>query len=92
MPVIIKRKGHKEKFDDRKVYGSVYAACASAHYDEAKCERIAEEISKKIKKSIKSKKEIKSMAIREKIEAELKKKDEELAFFYGQHLPNLKRL
>ena len=92
MPVVVKRKGHKERFDERKVYGSVYAACASAHYDEIKCEKIAEEISKKIKKSIKNKKEIQSIGIRKKIEKELKKKDEELAFFYEQHLPNLKRL
>ena len=92
MTVVVKRKGHKERFDERKVYGSVYAACASAHYDEIKCEKIAEEISKKIKKSIKNKKEIQSTEIRKKIEKELKKKDEELAFFYEQHLPNLKKL
>ena len=29
---------------------------------------------------------------REKVKAELKKKDEELAFFYEHHLPDLKRL
>ena len=92
MPIIVKRKGHKERFDEKKVYGSVYAACASAHYDEAKCEKTADEITKKIKKFIKNKKEIKSADIREKIESELKKKDKELAFFYEQHLPNLKRL
>ena len=45
-----------------------------------------------IKKFIKNKKEIQSTEIRKKIEKELKKKDEELAFFYEQHLPNLKRL
>jgi len=90
--LVVKRKGRKEKFDERKVYGSVYAACASAHYDEFKCENIAEEISKKIKKSVKSKKQVQSGEIRKKIENELKKKDDELAFFYEQHLPNLKRL
>jgi len=92
MVTIVKRKGHKERFDERKVYGSVYAACASAHYDEAKCEKIADEITKKIKKFIKNKKEIKSTDICKKIEGELKKKDKELAFFYEQHLPNLKKL
>ena len=92
MAIIVKRKGRKENFDERKVYGSVYAACASAHYDEAKCEKIADEITKKIKKFIKNKKEIKSTDICKKIEGELKKKDKELAFFYEQHLPNLKKL
>jgi len=92
MQVVVKRKGHKEVFDEKKVYGSVYAACASVHYDEIQCERISEEITKKIKKFAKNKKEILSIEIRKKIESELKKKDEELAFFYEQHLPNLKKL
>lgn len=92
MPAIVKRRGYKEKFDEKKVYGSVYAACASAHYDEMMCEKTAEDMTKKIIKFIRNKKEIQSTEIRKKIEAELKKKDEELAFFYGQHLPNLKKL
>jgi len=89
---IVKRRGHTEEFDEKKVYGSVYAACASAHYGEPKCELIADTITKKIKKFVKNKKRIDSSEIRKKIENELKKKDEELAFFYEQHLPNLKRL
>jgi len=89
---VVKRKGHTEEFDEKKVYGSVYAACASAHYNEMQCERIAGEATKKVKKLLKNKKEISSTEIRKKIESELKKKDEELAFFYEQHLPNLKRL
>ena len=92
MPIVVKRKGHKEMFDEKKVYGSVYAACASAHYDEMRCEKIAEELTKKIKKFTKIKKEIQSTELRKKIENELKKRDEDLAFFYEQHLPNLKKL
>ena len=92
MSIIVKRRGHKEKFDEKKIYGSVYAACASAHYDEIKCERIAEEITQQIKKFVRNKKEIQSIEIRKKIEVELNKKNEELAFFYEQHLPNLKKL
>ena len=79
-------------FNEKKIYGSVYAACASAHYDEMRCEKIAEEITETIKRFVKNKKEIQSIEIRKKIENELKKKDEELAFFYEQHLPNLNRL
>ncbi len=92
MPIIVKRRGHKENFDERKVYGSVYAACASAHYNEMQCEKIADGVTKRVKMFVKNKKEIQSTEIRRRIEAELKKRDEELAFFYEQHLPNLKRL
>lgn len=89
---IVKRKGHTEEFDEKKIYASVYAACASAHYDEMKCENTAEIITKKIKKFAIGKKKIESAKIRRKVESELKKKDKELAFFYEQHLPNLKKL
>lgn len=90
--VIVKRRGHKEKFDERKIYGSVYAACISAHYNEGQCEKVAEEITKKVKKILWGKKEIKSVEIRMKIISELKKKNKELAFFYELNLPDLKRL
>mgnify|MGYP001246245199 CR=1 FL=1 len=89
---IVKRKGHTEEFDEKKVYGSVYAACASAHYEECDCEKTSDEITKKLKNFVKTKKQVQSTDIRKKIEAELKKKDEELAFFYEHHLPNLKKL
>ena len=89
---IVKRKGHSEEFDERKVYASVYAACASAHYEECDCESTADKVTKTVQKHIKTKKAISSIALRKKIESELKKKDKELAFFYEQHLPNLKKL
>lgn len=92
MSIVVKRKGHTEKFDERKVYGSVYAACSSAHYDENLCEKNAAEIASKIKKFARNKKKIGSTQIRNKIVELLKRKNEELAFFYEQHLPNLKRL
>jgi len=79
---VVKREGHTEEFDERKAYGSVYAACASAQYDEMQCEKIAGEVIKKVKRLLKNKKEILSTEIRKKIKSELKKKDEELAFFY----------
>ncbi len=53
---IVKRKGHTEEFDEKKVYGSVYAACASAHYDEPNCEKHADEITKKNQSLCKRKK------------------------------------
>lgn len=89
---IVKTKGHEEEFDERKVYASVYAACVSAHYNEDDCEKVAEDITKKVKKTVKSKKNIESLKIRKQIQAELKKKNKELAFFYEHHLPNLKKL
>lgn len=90
--VVVKRKGHFEAFDERKVYGSVYAACSSAHYGELLCEETADDVAAKIKRFVKNKRRIDSIQIRKKIEELLKKKNKELAFYYEQHLPNLKNL
>jgi len=90
--IIVKRKGHRERFDERKVYASVYAACTSAFYNEKNCEKIANKVTKKIEGFAEGKKEINSNQIRKKIENELRKINKELAFFYEQHLPNLRRL
>ncbi len=92
MATVIKRKGHKEKFDERKLYASVYAACASAHLEESSCEKVAEKITRIIRKQIKNRKEVQTSEIHKRTEKELRKIDKELAFFYDQHLPNLKKL
>lgn len=92
MTVVVKRKGHKESFDERKVYGSVYAACLSAHYDEGTAESVAGAITEKVRGFVKGKKEISSREIHEKVAGELGKKSKELSFFYDQHLPDLRRL
>ena len=89
---IVKRKGHTEKFDDKKVYASVYAACASAHYHEGKCEQMSSMVLKSINNFVKGKKQISSGQIRKKIMLELKKKDGDLVFYYEHHLPNLRKL
>lgn len=92
MIAVVKRQGKKEKFDEKKVYGSVYAACASAQYSEKRCELVAGRITKKIKALGAGKTEIKSIQIRKWIEKEMRKTSKELEFFYRLHLPNLRKL
>ena len=41
---IVKRKGHQEEFDERKVYATCYRACLGAQLDEEACERICEKV------------------------------------------------
>lgn len=92
MPEVVKRRGQEEDFDERKVYGSVYAACASAHKDEATCESIAEEITEKVREKAEATEMLPAEDIRQLVKSELADRDEELAFFYEKHLPDLKNL
>ncbi|HIJ98942.1 TPA: hypothetical protein H1005_03275, partial [archaeon] len=53
---LIKRKGHLEAYDERKVYGSVYGACMTVGMSEHECELVARHVSSKVTTSVKQKK------------------------------------
>jgi len=82
---IVKRKGHKERFDEKKLYGSVYGACLVADMHENKCEQVAQYVTNVIKKKLKRKKVISSEEMAKITEATLKKKNKEAAFMYKTH-------
>ena len=82
---VIKRKGHKEKFDERKVYGSVYAACKICEMPEKNCEKIAKSVSKGIKSMVKKKNIVSSEDIFRNVVKILKKHHKDAAFMYETH-------
>jgi len=82
---IVKRRGHEEEFDEKKIYASCYAACLSAHVDHMKAEKICEKVSKEIKTWAKKKKTVDSSEIFNKAITILKKYNKESAFMYETH-------
>ncbi len=82
---IVKRKGHKEKFDDKKLYASVYYACKSVEIERKKCVAIAEKLLKKIKAELKKKKISDSNGIFQSVGRELEKHDKHAALMYKTH-------
>ncbi len=86
--IVVKRQGLKENFDERKTYGSVYAACTTMGYGAKKRESLAHEIVGRIKDFAKDKLELKSSAIRQQVIAELRKlKEDKVASCYESHCP-----
>ena len=85
MTLIVKRKGHKENFDIRKVYASVYAACRNGHLNEQDAEAIADKVSKELEAQLKDKVEIDSNQIFTMTTQALKKYHEDSAFMYETH-------
>lgn len=85
MAHIIKRRGHNQAFDSRKVYGSVYFSCRNAHLTEIQSEKIADQVSKAIEQWVSKKKQISSQEIFEKIASILRSLDEDAAFLYATH-------
>ena len=82
---IVKRKGHTELYDERKVYGSCFFACRNAHLSEKEAEEICRKASASITKWIKKQKVVSSRDIFRKLIEELKKHNEDAAFLYETH-------
>ena len=82
---IVKRRGHTEVYDERKVYGSCYFACRSAHLSEKESEEISKKVCISVTKWIKAKKVVSSSEIFKFLVQELKKHDEDAAFLYETH-------
>ena len=79
---VVKRQGHEEKFDERKIYASCYAACLSTRMKEEKAEKICGKVAKQIKTLIKGKLCISSDEIFKKTSVLLNKYDKDAAFMY----------
>ena len=81
---VVKRRGNKEPYDQRKMYASVYSAALNCHYKEQKAQKIAENVTKKINSWIKNKKLVTSREIRNKVIESTKDKD--VILMYKHHL------
>ena len=86
MTIVVKRKGHKEKFDERKVYASAYAASLNAHLSEAEAEKIADDVTKKINAWIDGRQQITSKELEQNIIKILDKHNHDASFLYETHL------
>ena len=82
---IVKRKGHKEHFDDRKVYASCFAACLNVHMEKHSAEKCADKATKEVGTWIKKKKVVTSDQIFKEVVKALKKYDKNAAFMYETH-------
>lgn len=82
---IVKRKGHNEKFDERKVYASCYAACLSAHIHHREAEKICEAVAKDLKKWVKEKQKVTSQQIFKQTATVIQKYHRNAAYMYTTH-------
>lgn len=60
---IVKRAGHKESYDSRKVYASVYAACLAVRTHPEEAELIADKVTESINAWVTDKVEVTSQGI-----------------------------
>ncbi|MBS3139084.1 MAG: hypothetical protein A2730_01535 [Candidatus Staskawiczbacteria bacterium RIFCSPHIGHO2_01_FULL_39_25] len=82
---VVKRRNHAHLYDERKVYGSAYAACYVVMLNHRACEKIANKVTKNITTLVHKKKTISSTEIFHHVIRELKKHNKNAAFMYETH-------
>jgi len=85
MKHIVKRKGHEEHFDERKVYASCYAACLGTRMKHIEAEKICENVCKDMNVWVAKKGEINSTQIFQEMVKVIKRYHKEAAFLYQTH-------
>ena len=82
---IVKRKGHTELYDERKVYGSCFFACRNAHLSGQEAEEICNKVCAATTKWVRKKKVVSSNGIFRFLIQELKKHNGDASFLYQTH-------
>jgi transcriptional regulator NrdR family protein len=83
--LIVKRKGHTEAYDERKVYASCFFACRNSHMEEKNAEHICGKVSNAVTKRLAKIRMVSSDAIFRILADELRKHDDDAAFMYATH-------
>jgi transcriptional regulator NrdR family protein len=84
--IIIKRKGHNESFDEKKLYGSVYAATLNCHHTEERAEEVAQHVLSNVKIWLNDHTSTTSHILKLRIIRELKHIDRDIAMMYEVHM------
>lgn len=79
---VIKRTGRKEKFQERKLFKSVYNACVGAGVDRNESLRISKDVITSVKITIGKNKEMKSNQLFNHVKRILSKYNKHCAFMY----------
>ncbi len=82
---VVKRRGHVESFDERKIYASVYEACHAVQLSTSQAEKIAASVSLNVKKWIEKKEKTNSHEIHREVVKALRKHHADVAFMYDTH-------
>lgn len=85
MEHIVKRKGHRERFDERKIYASVYSACMTLRMSDEEAELIAQMVSKEVEEEYKDVHEVSAHSIHAFVTRALKKYNKDAAYMYDTH-------
>jgi len=82
---IVKRRGHKERFDERKIYASCFASCRVVGLHDKQTEKICGSVTTSVKAWMRNKREVSSDDIFKVVVRSLRKHNKDAAFMYETH-------
>jgi len=82
---IVKRHGHSEPYDEKKLYASIYSACLSVREPSGSAELIAEKVVSDISSWLEKKHEVTANDIRRHAAVHLKAYNPDAGFIYLHH-------
>ena len=85
MKHIVKRAGHSEEYDGRKLYASIYAACLSVRTLPGEAELVAERVQKETERWLEMKHEVTGHDIRLQASKHLHVYNPDAAYMYKNH-------
>ncbi|HEX9679524.1 MAG TPA: ATP cone domain-containing protein [Candidatus Saccharimonadales bacterium] len=85
MKHVVKRQGHTEEYDSRKLYASVYAACLSVRATTGEAELVAEKVVAHVDDWLKNKHEVTAHDIRRIAAKHFRPYNANAAYMYLNH-------
>lgn len=85
MKHIVKRVGHLEAYDERKLYASIFSACQAVRETDGTAELIAERVVNDVNNWLEPKHEVTSNDIRTQASSALKAYSPNAAYIYAHH-------
>ncbi|MEX2012333.1 MAG: ATP cone domain-containing protein [Patescibacteria group bacterium] len=85
MKHIVKRAGHNQPYEGKKIYASAYAACIAVRAQTTDAELIANEVCKDLDKWVADKGSVSSGQIAEQVAKSLKLYNSDAAYLYRHH-------
>jgi transcriptional regulator NrdR family protein len=82
---IVKRHGHTEGYDSRKLYASIYASCLSVRATQGEAELAAGQVVKEVEAWLKTKHEVTAHDIRRQGAVALNVINPDAAYIYNNH-------
>ena len=82
---VVKRAGHTEPFDEKKIYASIYASCLAVRVPQGEAELVAEQVISDVKKWLSDKHEVTAHDIRRVAASHFSAINADAAYLYQHH-------